>query len=253
LWGTIAVLRERWWLAALCLAIPAVTKYYPVAMMLVFVGLHPRQLLPRQLVVLAGLAALPFVALGPTAAREAFGDLAHFIQTGERFAVPGWNNHDLGTLLSAWGYPIPPVAFVLLQLGIGLLVFVLAHRATMTSSRCDATLSAYSLTSIYMVLLGPASEHQTYLLASPTLALLLIDAFHAGSPIRRVTLVAAFTMAGPFCMELFGRPFRLWVTSMELAPMALVIAAYFLIRRPHVQTAPTLAHATPTTPSARAA
>jgi hypothetical protein len=60
-WGAIAILDQRWWLAALLLAIPAQIKVWPLAAGLLLVACWPRRLAWRLPLALVAVGAVPFL------------------------------------------------------------------------------------------------------------------------------------------------------------------------------------------------
>ena len=63
--GLAAVRRERWWTAALMLALPVFMKVWPIAIVLLLMVCWPRQLTGRFLAVCAVLALIPFLTRPP--------------------------------------------------------------------------------------------------------------------------------------------------------------------------------------------
>ena len=63
--GLAAVRRERWWTAALMLALPVFIKVWPIAIVLLLMVCWPRQLTGRLLAVCAVLALAPFLTRPP--------------------------------------------------------------------------------------------------------------------------------------------------------------------------------------------
>ena len=63
--AAIAILDERWWLAALLLAIPVHIKVWPLAGALLLAACWPRRLAWRLPIALAAVAALPLLAKPP--------------------------------------------------------------------------------------------------------------------------------------------------------------------------------------------
>jgi hypothetical protein len=63
--GLAAVRRERWWTAALTLALPVFIKVWPIAIVLLLIACWPRQLIGRLLAVCGVLALTPFLTRPP--------------------------------------------------------------------------------------------------------------------------------------------------------------------------------------------
>jgi hypothetical protein len=165
--AAVAVRRERWWLAAGCLAVPCF-KMYPVAMAGVFAVLYPRPLIGRLIVALTGLLLLPFAFHATDAVTYRMETMWRYIADGRHYAIFPYQ-----TAYEAWQRHVGPVEAKMLLPGqaiVGLaipLVLVLQRRR----GRPDGELivAAIVLTSLWCVTLGPSIEAHTYLIAAPAL------------------------------------------------------------------------------------
>ena len=224
LWAVVLVKRERWFAAALLLAVPACIKTYPAAMALTLIWLHPRKLGPRFLLASLFLCALPFVTHPAAEVAARYRSWVDFLGSGQHYES-GLTVIDLRTFLATWAFEISPRAYLPVQLAAA--GFVLAGvQASRRRGEPGARtlLDAYVSVSLWMVLFGPATEEATYLLAAPAVAWTLVEAErqrNLSSERIPLGLLAAFT--GPLQSSILGEPLRRWVLAWRLAPLALAV------------------------------
>ncbi|MBN2579051.1 MAG: DUF2029 domain-containing protein [Pirellulales bacterium] len=118
-----AIVRRRWWVAAVLLALPVYIKLWPLAIVLLLITFWPKELLGRFLAVAVVLALLPFLTRPPSVVLgqycEWYVSLTGFQQqrcwTGYRDAWTIWEN--------VWP-PVSPIGYHVLQLATGAMVWV---------------------------------------------------------------------------------------------------------------------------------
>ena len=222
LWAIVAILANHWLLASFALAVPVAIKAYPIAMAMVLIGLYPKKLFHRFLFATIILLCLPFVFHKPDFVLQQYADWLSCLTAGTRYTR--WAHTDFRTFLARWFVTISPENYIPVQVITGLWVGLCAYIYRLSSdSKRETLLYAYILTSIWLVLFGPASEEATYILASPAACWLLIDAYRQKKIIPLVYLTIAALFVGPFQTSIFGEPFRKWVLAQKLAPLGLTI------------------------------
>jgi hypothetical protein len=187
---------DAWTLCAIAIGIAITFKIYPIALALLLCILRPKQLPWRIGVALVLLALLPF----------AFQD-AHYV-TGQyhawlatrladdRFQYPMKDAPlDLWYLLvRLGGLPISEHVYMALQVSAGaaLALFVFFRRASPVR---DTLASLYLLVSVWMLLLGPATENQTYVILGPAACLLAVESLMIpNSLVHRTLSFTAFAL-----------------------------------------------------------
>ncbi len=225
LWAVVAILADHWLLGSFALAVPACIKAYPIGMAMVLIGLYPKKLLHKLLFAIMILLCLPFVFHKPDFVLQQYADWLSCLTADTRYTpAAGWVHVDFRTFLARWFIVISPRNYIPVQVITGSLVFFCVY-IYRRFCRCErrVLLYAYILTSIWLVLFGPASEEHTYLLAGPAVSWLLIEAYRRKKITQIIYLTIAFLFVGPFQTSIFGEGFRKWVLTQKLAPLALTI------------------------------
>jgi hypothetical protein len=193
-----AVQSGAWTLCALAVAIATAFKVYPVALALLLCLLHPRQLGWRIALVLLLLALLPF-AVGDHQYVSA--QYHAWLQTrlaDDRFQYPMKDAPlDLWYLLVRVGnLPVNERAYTTLQALAGLALALLVwHRSRSLTPRRDILAILFLLVSVWMLLLGPATENQTYVVLAPAACLLAVESLdRTHSLLTRLLALSAFTL-----------------------------------------------------------
>jgi hypothetical protein len=171
-----AVARDRFNLAALCLAVAALFKLYPIAVGLLLAALYPRRLAPRlALAIVAGLL-LPFLLQRPTyVAAQYAGWVEHLAQDDRQARPREFWYRDARLLCGLCAEPLSARAYELAQAvgaSASAAACLWARRAGMARPRLLALL--LGLGCCWMTALGPATESATYVLLGPTAAWLLL-------------------------------------------------------------------------------
>ena len=86
--AAIAILDERWWLAAVLLAIPIHIKVWPLAGALLLTACWPRRLAWRLPIALAAVAALPLLAKPPAWVCEQYVEWYRLLSAPRRSVIP---------------------------------------------------------------------------------------------------------------------------------------------------------------------
>lgn len=171
------VVAQRWTATAVCLTLATLLKLYPLALVLLLVGLQPRRLGWRCAALLALGLALPFCCQRPEYVASQYASWFQELRTEDRATLPIEAMYrDVRLLLRAAGGELSNTAYLLLQVVSGSALFglgVLARRRGLTPPQLHGWL--FGLTCCWMTVCGTATEACTYMLVAPALAWGLID------------------------------------------------------------------------------
>jgi Glycosyltransferase family 87 len=190
---TIAAARTgRWNIAAVCAALAAYLKIYPLAVGLLIFAIAPRQFGWRLLLALIVFGLLPFLLQHWDYVMRQYGGWLR-----QRIADNRFNNPDSLAPIDLWlllvrmgKLPIHQGAYRFFQMvsGIGIALYcAVRQRQGWPLSRVLAAL--FSLACVWMTLCGPATEGVTYLLLAPAVVFALVQAFLEPQSIPLRTLV----------------------------------------------------------------
>jgi len=173
LFGILGARTERWYLAALCVALATYLKIYPLAVGLLLALVFPLKFAWRLAAALALLGVLPFCLQRPSYVLGQYGswiatrasDDRHLYET--RIAP-----HDLWLVLSTLHIPIGEYAYEGVQLFAAAAVALVCLAGRLRRWPMDRLLvTLFTLGCCWMVLLGPATESPTYALMAPAVVL----------------------------------------------------------------------------------
>lgn len=169
-----AAANERWWLAGLGASLAGFLLLYPLGLALLLLLSFPRQFTLPFLGSLALVAAAPLLVQPPTYVAEQYlgwFELLSFRGMGHADAC-----RDLWHLFRTWHVRLGPGRYELLQLfgGAVLAGVVVWYALRGTHPRHRLTL-ALLLSVIWVLLLGPATNSNTYALIGPPLVWLLLS------------------------------------------------------------------------------
>jgi hypothetical protein len=192
----VAVVQERWNLAALALAAAFFMKLYPVAIALIFVLVYPRQLGWRfALAVLAGLF-LPFALHRPSYIWGQYDTWYYLLMQDDRDNFPLLDGYRDFYMLARWaGVAMTAKIKMLVQLGTaGLTASICLWGRLAHWPKQHLVHSIVSLSCCWIIAFGPATESCTYILLAPVLSWALVDAFAHGRVWERNLLVTVLAM-----------------------------------------------------------
>ncbi len=221
----------RWNLAAVCLGLSTLLKVYPLALGLLLLLIHPRQLSWRlALALLAGLM-LPFALQRPDYAASMYESWWRHLTTGDRsnLAIHS-TTKDLWLLLRMVEAPLSRTFYAVIQLGSAAAVAALCLCARRKQGASGRLLTALTvLGTAWMMLCGPATESSTYVLFGPAVVWVAFEAFwRRRSPCARAAIVgilAVFFARPPLAAAGVTQP--LAYATQPLATLGLVV--YYLI------------------------
>ena len=220
--GFAAVAQRRWRTAAICLGLPAF-KLYPLALGLVLAVMHPRRLLPRLLAVVAGLLAVPWLALPPAEAWQRYAWIADYAQEG----IHSLKYHLVGVreLLEQHGVELSLREFFPLQAAAGgAIAALLLLRQRLGDGEESLGRRAFVLVSLWFVTFGPSVEAPTYLLAAPALGWLLLRAVERRAWTAFGFVLGTAILCGPAQTSLFGIDAQRWLARTRPACLVLALA-----------------------------
>jgi hypothetical protein len=196
---SIAALQgEAWMLCAIAIGVAIAFKIYPFALALLLCIVRPRQLPWRLAIVLLLLAALPFAVQDAGYVSGQYHAWFLTRLSDSRFQYPMKDAPlDLWYLLVRLGHlPIDPRAYTASQVLAGAVLAALVWRQTRRAvATRDILASLYLLVSVWMLLLGPATENQTYVILGPPASLMAVESFTAPNSRRnRVLSLSAFAL-----------------------------------------------------------
>ncbi len=166
-----AVAAAHWNQAACWLALATWLKVYPLALALILFTLYPRKLPLRYLLALLFLGLVPFALQSPGYVAEQYTiwfDLLDDNESHRRFLPFDKAYRDLLLLLRVWQIAPSVVGYTLLQLLGGMAAAGLCWWAKWHNVAERHLLLLVAVASLgWMMLLGPATESNTYMLFAP--------------------------------------------------------------------------------------
>ena len=176
--ATAAAAETRWTIAACAIVGATVFKVYPLALGLLFVIAFPRPFAGRLAIALILAAALPFLAQRPSYVLSQYVEWIHYLRSDTRHAVSiDYAYRDLRLPFRAWGISIDDQQYMLAQLAGAAAAAAACLAATLRNHPLQTRSAlALGLATLWMTLLGPATESCTYMFVAPCLALGLIQA-----------------------------------------------------------------------------
>jgi hypothetical protein len=197
-----ACAQNAWTLCALAAGVAIILKVYPVALALLLCILRPRALIWRLAIIVALLAVLPFLFQNAHYVLQQYQSWLHGRLSDSRFDYPMKDAPlDLWYLLvRLWHLPVSKTVYMALQL---VSAATLAAWVWLSDRRGvqfrDNLAVLFLFVSVWILLLGPATENQTYIILAPAASLVIVLAFCVEAS------VAARTLAGiAFALLLFA-------------------------------------------------
>jgi hypothetical protein len=170
---------ERWLVSALCLAISAYLKVYPLSVGLLLLVIYPRQLAWRLAGMLILLGALSFILQEPGYVLEQYQRWFATRAADSRRMNMDIAPRDFVMVLKALHINLSGHAIVVLQVLAGAAVAALCGFGRLRKWPEERLLvCVFTLGSCWMLLFGPTTEDATYVMLAPPLVLALVHAFH---------------------------------------------------------------------------
>ena len=165
--------RERWMVAALCAAVAAYFKVYPLAVGLLLGVLYPRKFPWRLGLAVVGVFGLSLILQRPGYVLEQYHNWIHALRQDPRRTQNYFGTYrDFWLMLRVLRVPISMQGWSVLQAlsGAALAIYLwLAQRRGAKPDLLDFLL--LTLGTCWMLLFGPATESSTYVLLAPPLVL----------------------------------------------------------------------------------
>ncbi len=223
----LALARERWWLAAVLLALTLVLKPISLAPILLCGVLFPRLRLPL-LASLVIVAALPLAHFNPRYAWGEYGAFAHNL--GQAGNPKGQSWCDFAGMFRKFGITLPSS----LQLGIralaGLLTLGVCWKALQAPDRLRTCFAVLFLSTIYLMLFNPRTETNSYVMLG---AFVAIWGAVEGIVCKHYGIaLAAVLLAALLGTENYGWPIfpytNLWAKALATSVLAVWLARRIL-------------------------
>jgi hypothetical protein len=195
--ATAALTRERFNVAAGCLALACLFKVYPLAVALLFVLFYPRRLGLRLILALSAGLLLPFLLQWPNYVANQYLGWWHHLESNDRqLLIRDLWYRDFRLLMTAYVTPMSYQAYQIVEALAGLAIAatcLLARRFQFSQERLLNLV--LTLGSFWMTVVGPATESATYVLLAPVASwLMLIAATSALSRIARTAWVVSYVL-----------------------------------------------------------
>ena len=230
--ATAAVSEELAIPAAICLTLAILLKIYPITLALLFLLCYPRRLLLPMLLIFTAAVGLSLLLRDPPYVIARYAEWFHAIRTDDRdLARINLAPTDVRLLIRLWWDVPPRWAYQALQaataIGLALLCF---RNSRQPQSKNALPAIILGLASCWMLLFGPATEANTFVLVAPAAAFLSIAP--ADTPrARKAWLLAVVGYWILIASQIVGWfPFGRDVQSAGVAPLGtlLVFAAFIL-------------------------
>jgi hypothetical protein len=169
--GCLAVLDERWTLAAGCIAIATFFKIYPLAVGLLLAVIEPRKLTWRLILGVLILGILSLVLQRPDYVISQYGDWWRSLGADRRRV-----STELGSWRDAWlllrivHIPITVGVYAVLQAAAAVAAAAYCWWRSRNWNRAAVVWSAFSAGCLWITLFGPSTELATYIFLAPAVA-----------------------------------------------------------------------------------
>ena len=169
--GCLAVLDERWIVAAACIAVATFFKIYPLAIGLLLAVIEPRKLTWRLILGVLILGALSLVSQRPDYVIHQYEDWWHSLGADQRRV-----STELGSWRDAWlllriaHVPITVGVYAILQSAAALMAAIYCWWRSKHWNRAAVVWSAFSVGCLWITLFGPSTELATYIFLAPAVA-----------------------------------------------------------------------------------
>ncbi len=183
----LALARERWWTAAVMLALTLVFKPIAIAPILLCVAIYPKLRLPM-LLALVVTAVVPLAHPNPS---YALGEYGAFVAKLQSAGNPGRHTRsDFAGMLRVAGIDLPSVWQLMIRALAGLVTLGMCWRAAKCEEALRAAFTVLLLSTIYLMLFNPRTETNSYVMLG---AFVAVWAAVEGLVFRRLGLAAWLT------------------------------------------------------------
>jgi hypothetical protein len=197
-WAIVAAENSSWCMAAFCIAAATCLKIYPIVVGLLLILIYPRQFLWRLLLFLFGLLALSFVLQHPAYVQNQYQFWFNMrLLENRRHWDDSIAPHDLWMVLKVLHLQISEHSYQVVQILSGAAIAAICLFGRLRNWPKDLLLFAlFSMSCLWMILCGPATESSTYTILAPFLALTLINSFWRPDAMwMRVLIITAVALS----------------------------------------------------------
>lgn len=220
---SLALARERWWTAAIFLALTLVLKPISLAPILLCGVLYPRLRIPL-FVALFVTAIAPLAHPNPAYAAGEYGAFVHNLQQAGNPKGQSWC--DFAGMLRVVRINLPSSVQLLVRAMAGLLTLALCWKALKCSDKLRAAFTVLFLSTIYLMLFNPRTETNSYVMLG---AFVAVWAAWEGIVARRSEVVIwLIVMAVLLGTENYGWPIfpltNLWAKAFATSLLGIWLA-----------------------------
>ncbi len=227
--GAAAVVRGRWWRAAIWLAAPVYIKVWPLIAAGLFAVQWPKRLTARLAIVIGVLGLIPFFAQAPTVVARQYGDWYQSLSERQVHGSRYGGYRDAWTIWEQIRSPVDRQQYLVLQMGLGLAVLSWClwqrRRGLPAAQLVMQTIAAWC---VWQLFCGPGTERLTYNLIAPAMAWGILASYHERRGRAWITAAAVTTY-----LFSFGGTERMltawWPGATMLEPIGVLLFGGWLV------------------------
>lgn len=190
--ATVHVIERRWWSGAILLGLAFALKPLAIVYILLVAALQPK-IIPKLIVALIVLMILPLINPNPARALELYGLGIHKVLASGAPEAGRWS--DITGLLGRFGIIAPESLLTAARVVTALLTLALGFIALRRNGLVRGMINLYALSIVYLMLMSPRTEAQTYLMLSSTLAIGSVIGWHVDGERKVPTLFIILAVA----------------------------------------------------------
>ncbi|VTS06342.1 glycosyltransferase family 87 protein [Tuwongella immobilis] len=213
LWATVGMIERRWWLTSIAIALTSF-KLYPVGLGLVFAARQPRELIPRMLICGLALVALPWLIHADEWVAQRHLGMWEYLRSGVHYQLYAYTS--LREFGLRWFGGWPPLGYSTLQIGSFVAILVVARWCRLGIDSPKPVIDLLTLTTIWMITLGPSVEPHTFLIASVPIAWLSLRVMRE-RPGLTIPMVGMLSIIGILQNEVLGRTIHHAILESKIA------------------------------------
>jgi Glycosyltransferase family 87 len=236
--GCLAVLDERWTLAAGCIAIATFFKIYPSAVGLLLAVIEPRKLTWRLILGVLILGILSLVLQRPDYVISQYGDWWRSLGADQRRV-----STELGSWRDAWlllrivHIPITVAVYAVLQAAAAVAAAAYCWWRSRNWNRAAVVWSAFSAGCLWITLFGPSTELATYIFLAPVVAFACAKVLTPVIQKRQPFGWLQFLSVAAYGLLLLAEALNAWVAVIRqnnylhaIQPVAALLLFWFIVR-----------------------
>lgn len=222
--------RGNWWRSTLWLALSVAVKPLSIVLVLLMAAID-RRMSWRIPVGMLALAVSPFLTQHPSYVLEQYLAWVENTTTAVHVGVVahGWTTPFTG-LRALTGTVVPERIQSIIRLGAAGVTLMLSYISVRRHDKNQAAFYVFSLATLYILLLSPRTENNTYAMAGPVIGLLLASAFLKENRAIHGALLSVLTLL-MISSRLIQKMLATDIEKVWLSPLlAMCLAVYLLIR-----------------------